>query len=589
MDYFNNKRYAIAIDRFQRVRAEFPFAPEVTAAELKLAEAHYLNKQYPEAIAAFKEFQTLHPKSEHIPFVAYHLGLAYFDQFTNVDRDQKTTEIAKGYFETLLKDHPSSPYAAKAKEKLAKCVEYLAQHEFNIASFYMREGKYPAAINRFEAVVRNYRDTPLASKALYNLAESYRMDKNSLKAALAYEALIRHYPQDPLAKSAQTRLAEVSRERHDPLVLLLKQDGRPIPPTEPARAATTGREQERSQERSPIDFVAKKEVAREEPGNDKGVVSRMLSAVNPFSRADSEPTDKPDNRTAASTNGESKGFFSSFFSGLNPFGGSGKLQTQTERDPELVGRIDSSLKSQGIANRGDAVTVAPEANLPQVERTAAEATAPQVDPAVVLNEIDARLKKQGKDSAAMPAPPEAAPGLRSASAAATAAAKSQQAGPSAQTTGLAATIDERLKKQGITPPPDASPEAGQSSASAPRAKPEPKSVELAPRIATDQRGPLFLEAGEGQVRERAPVTDNVSRPSEPSPATTVQAEPQVGETLSDTILKKSASQAQGTTRTEPKSGDKSPSPPEETEKKGTFDQLREDLKRAGNIFNPFNW
>ena len=67
--YLNNKKYALAIDRFQRVKAEFPFSPQLVPAELKLAEAYYLNKQYPEATAAFKEFQTLHPSNENIPFV----------------------------------------------------------------------------------------------------------------------------------------------------------------------------------------------------------------------------------------------------------------------------------------------------------------------------------------------------------------------------------------------------------------------------------------------------------------------------------------------------------------------------------------
>ncbi|MBI2348512.1 MAG: outer membrane protein assembly factor BamD [Deltaproteobacteria bacterium] len=127
--HFNNKKYALAVDRFQRVKVEYPFSPEVIAAELKLAESYYLNKQYPEAAAAFKEFQTLHPSNENIPFVLYHLGLVHFEQFTSSDRYQKVTEIAKGYFEQVVKNHANSPYAAQAKEKLVKCLEYLFQRE----------------------------------------------------------------------------------------------------------------------------------------------------------------------------------------------------------------------------------------------------------------------------------------------------------------------------------------------------------------------------------------------------------------------------------------------------------------------------
>src|SRR3972149_7508857 len=214
--YLNNKKYPLAIDRFQRVKAEFPLTPQLGPAELKLAEAYYLNKQYPEAAAAFKEFQTLHPTNENIPFVLYHLGLVYFDQFTNSDRDQKTTEIAKGYFASVVKDHSGSPYADPAKEKLAKCVDYLSEHEFNIALFYFNEKKYPAAIDRLEGILRRYRDTPFAVKALYYLGESYRLEQNTVKAALGYEAFVHHYPEDPLTKKAQLQLSEISKEKQDP-------------------------------------------------------------------------------------------------------------------------------------------------------------------------------------------------------------------------------------------------------------------------------------------------------------------------------------------------------------------------------------
>src|SRR3989338_4828261 len=267
MSYFNNKRYALAIDRFQRVKVEYPFSPELVPAELKLAEAYYLNKQYPEAAAAFKEFQTLHPNNENIPFVLYHLGLVHFDQFTSSDRYQKVTEIAKGYFESVVKDHPGSPYAAPAREKLAKCIEYLSEHEFNIAVFYFNEKKYPAAIGRLEGILRRYRDTPFAVKALYYLGESYRLEKNTVKAALAYEALVQHYPNDPLAKTAQARVSELAQEKQDPLAMLLKQDGRTaFAVAQKPESGAIQNPKSKIENPKDLNLVAKKEVVHEEPG-----------------------------------------------------------------------------------------------------------------------------------------------------------------------------------------------------------------------------------------------------------------------------------------------------------------------------------
>ena len=55
--YFNKENYIRAIDLFKRVTTEYPFSPFVTPAELKIAEAYYLDKEYPEAVTAFKDFQ----------------------------------------------------------------------------------------------------------------------------------------------------------------------------------------------------------------------------------------------------------------------------------------------------------------------------------------------------------------------------------------------------------------------------------------------------------------------------------------------------------------------------------------------------
>jgi outer membrane protein assembly factor BamD len=141
MRAFNDKKYVRAIDNFSKIRTDHPFTPLITQVEFKIADAHYLNQQYPEAINAFKEFQSMHPTNENIAFVTLRLGQAHFDQFTSAERDQKNTEIAKGYFETVLTKYPNSPQAAEAREKLAKCLDYLSEHEFNVAHFYYQQEK----------------------------------------------------------------------------------------------------------------------------------------------------------------------------------------------------------------------------------------------------------------------------------------------------------------------------------------------------------------------------------------------------------------------------------------------------------------
>ena len=102
---------------------------------------------------------------------------------------------------------------AQRENNWPKASGYLAEHEFNVASFYLKQEKYPAARERFEEIVRKYRGTPVAAKSLFFLGESYRKEKNNVKAILAYEALLQYYPESKFAPEAKAYLAQLEKRK----------------------------------------------------------------------------------------------------------------------------------------------------------------------------------------------------------------------------------------------------------------------------------------------------------------------------------------------------------------------------------------
>ncbi|NIO10806.1 MAG: outer membrane protein assembly factor BamD, partial [Deltaproteobacteria bacterium] len=238
-DYLEKKKYSKAILKFETIREKYPFSAEASETDLLIGEAYFRAKKYSEAEATYKDFLTLRPTNEKVPMVIYQLGMVHFDQFTTIDRDQKNIETALGYFDTVVKKYPTSPYAAEAQKKGTKCRQYLAEREYYIGSFYLKEEKYAAARERFERIVRLYLHSAVGIKALYQLGEAYRMENNSVKAALAYEALIRHYPNSSQAKQAKVQLSQLNKVQHDPLAQLLMQDGRPVLAAGPATNGST--------------------------------------------------------------------------------------------------------------------------------------------------------------------------------------------------------------------------------------------------------------------------------------------------------------------------------------------------------------
>jgi outer membrane protein assembly factor BamD len=578
---FNEKKYVRAIDSFSKIRTDHPFSPLVTEAELKMAEAYYFNEQYPEAINAFKEFQTLHPTNENIPLVILRLGDAHFNQVTAIDRDQKNTEIAKGYFENVIANYPKSPRAAEAREKLAKCLAYLAEHEFNVAYFYFQQEKYPAARDRFEEIVRKYKDTPTAVKSLFYLGESYRNERNAVRATLAYEALVQHHPQSKFTAEAKTQLAQLEKEKYDPLALLLMRDRRPG-----AAAAPEVKEDPALARLRNLNLIEKKEVVFEEPGAEKGFLSRVADKLNPFSSSDNGKKDEKKEESAvellakkkATPKEESSGLLSSLW----PFGSkdskpASKAAPTDGKSSALISKIDDSLTQKGIdSTTRQAALKPPPADLPKSEPVKAP---PSTDTAALFSSIDSNLKRTGKNPGEMPATPEAAQAFRDAAATQAIVANKatqSQAPQDIQSSGILSSIDQKLKAQGVEPAQfEKPPTAEELKAAAAAQKPQIKNVELEPKL-TLEKGPLYLSPAEVQSQEKPTASQ------EPDGAESSKEPP-------NRILVKGPVQPQPVTAAAKSAGAKKPGSNQEDEPKGAFDQMRQDLEKASKVLNPFSW
>jgi outer membrane protein assembly factor BamD len=571
--YLNEKKYARAIDVLQKLKSGHPFSPLLTETELKVADAYYLNQQYPEAITAFKEFQSLHPTNENIPFVILRLGQAHLSQFTSIDRDQKNTEIAKGYFETVITNHPKSPHAAQAAENLAKCIEYLSEHEFNVAMFYHQQEKYPAARDRFEEIVRKYKGTPTAIKSLYYLGESYRKEKNYVKASLAYEALVQHYPETKFAVDAKTQLAQLDKEKQDPLALLLMRDRRPGG----APAAETKEEPALSKLKD-LNLVAKKDVVQEAPGDEKGIFRRVADKLNPFSSSD-EPKESATELLVRRKEAETKES-SGILASLWPFGGqSSSSNSKPSQNTGLVGHIDDSLKQKGVDTAGQASLTPPAADLPKNDETPPQ----RMDTGVLLGSIDSTLKKGGK-SLELPPAPEAAAAFKDPAAAQTATVKTSTPPQSPASSGLLSSIDQKLKSQGVEPSRfELPPSSAEVTASAVKNTP-PLKVELEPKVSAE-KGPLFLGPAELPSNPTSDRADDAS---------TTDAKPEVGETPQPATKEAPRNLVRGPIQSQPanratNSAEQKKAAPGAEETKGLFDQLRDDVESASKILNPFRW
>jgi outer membrane protein assembly factor BamD len=89
------------------------------------------------------------------------------------NRDQDATRKALAQLKTLKTRYPESTYAQKADNQIRLCEDTLAAQEMEVGRYYLKQGNYIAAINRFKTVVTEYQTTAHVEEALYRLTTSY--------------------------------------------------------------------------------------------------------------------------------------------------------------------------------------------------------------------------------------------------------------------------------------------------------------------------------------------------------------------------------------------------------------------------------
>ncbi len=168
---------------FDEVERQHPYSPWARRAQLMSAFSYYIARDYNKAISNAQRFLSIHPGNKDAPFAYDRIGLSYYEQISDVNRDQKITEQAQTALREVNRRFPQTEYAADARLKLDLVADHLAGKEMEIGRHYERMGLWLAADMRFRNVVEKFDTTSHTPEALYRLTES------SLALGLPQEAV----------------------------------------------------------------------------------------------------------------------------------------------------------------------------------------------------------------------------------------------------------------------------------------------------------------------------------------------------------------------------------------------------------------
>lgn len=183
-DEQQNGNHDLAIKHFESLESRFPFSKYTPQAQLETAYSYYKYEEYDMAISSADRFIKLQPRHPNVDYAYYIRGIASFHKkdtplefLDNADPSQKDPASAResfNYFADLVKRYPKSKYATDSIKRMRFQRNTLAQHELNVADYYIKRGAYVAAVNRAKYVVENYPRTPAIPHALVLLASAYK-------------------------------------------------------------------------------------------------------------------------------------------------------------------------------------------------------------------------------------------------------------------------------------------------------------------------------------------------------------------------------------------------------------------------------
>ncbi len=180
---------------------------------MKRGEAYFEKEEYAEALTEYKHFLDLHRNHVLAPYAAFRTGEIHFKMAKTIDRDPEPIQKAITAFGQVKQDFPGSRYESQVQQKLQECHEWLAQMHLFVGQFYYRRSSYLAAAHRFELIMEQYPDLPVAADALYFLAKSYQELGADDWARNNLILLTKKYPDGKYTDAGKDLLASIGGEQ----------------------------------------------------------------------------------------------------------------------------------------------------------------------------------------------------------------------------------------------------------------------------------------------------------------------------------------------------------------------------------------
>jgi len=178
-----------ATAQFQVLAGEYAGQPEGAEAQKDMGARYYLADKYPEASQSYKDYLDQYPKNPDVPEVRYWLGSSL--SAMGMDHD------AIDQFQKVADDARDSPWAPKALVGLGNA-------HFN-------QKQYDQAEKEYLKVLQDYPYYDELNLVYYKLGQTFELEKKDRQAYASYQTLLQRFPKALEVTDSQARMAELEK------------------------------------------------------------------------------------------------------------------------------------------------------------------------------------------------------------------------------------------------------------------------------------------------------------------------------------------------------------------------------------------
>jgi len=171
LDNLGQQEYKAAAKGFEEVDRQHPYSVWATKAEIMAASPTTSRTSTTRRFIALDRFISFIRAQGH-PLRYYLKALCYYEQISDIGRDQRITQQALDALAEVVKRFPESPYARDARLKVELAIDHSPARRCG-RRYYQQNQQYIGAINRYRVVIERYQTTTHVPEALHRLVESY--------------------------------------------------------------------------------------------------------------------------------------------------------------------------------------------------------------------------------------------------------------------------------------------------------------------------------------------------------------------------------------------------------------------------------